>query len=63
MKIKDICGSKKGSKMNGWWEEYKCGCTSETVKRKVDLLGYCPQHGEDRRHIHPDVTFETKAKN
>lgn len=36
----------------GWFEEYRCGCVSEVVKRKRDLLGYCGKHGEDRRHVH-----------
>jgi hypothetical protein len=33
----------------GWLEEYRCGCVSEYVERKRDLLGYCKHHGEDRR--------------
>lgn len=41
----------------GWWEEYNCGCVSETVKRKKALGGYCPKHGDDRRHVHPDYKF------
>ncbi len=40
------------AKSRGWWEEYRCGCVSGTVKRKKDLPGYCPKHGEDRRHAH-----------
>lgn len=48
----------------GWWEEYRCGCVSETVTRKKDLPGYCPQHGDDRRHVHrdwePDALNEEK---
>lgn len=39
----------------GWWEEYKCGCVSETVKHKKDLLGYCKFHGDDRRRIYPEL--------
>lgn len=39
-----------------WWEEYRCGCVSDVVDRKRDLLGYCPQHGEGRRHAHRDYT-------
>lgn len=31
-------------KLLGWFEEYGCGCISETVKRRKDLLGYCGQH-------------------
>ena len=42
-------------KVIGWWEEYACGCVSETVKRKRDLLGYCGIHGADRRHVHPEL--------
>ena len=31
-----------------WLEEFKnCGC-SNVVKRKKDVLGYCPVHGTDR---------------
>ena len=34
----------------GWWEEYDfCGCVSEVVPHKRDLLGYCGRHGGDRR--------------
>jgi hypothetical protein len=37
------------SKTIGWFEEYRtCGCISETVKRKRDLLGYCAKHGSRR---------------
>ncbi len=46
---------KTTKRTRGWWEEYRCGCVSETVKRKKDLLGYCPKHGEDRRHVHQDT--------
>lgn len=35
-----------------WFEEYACGCVSETVDRKRDLLGYCAIHGADQRHIY-----------
>jgi len=38
----------------GWFEEYACGCVSEIVKYKKDLIGYCPDHGDDRRNIYPD---------
>jgi hypothetical protein len=38
----------------GFWEEYRCGCVSETVNRRRDLMGYCPKHGEDRRRVHRD---------
>lgn len=39
---------------SGWWEEYRCGCVSELVPRKRDLLGYCGTHGDDptRRSPH-----------
>lgn len=46
--------------LKGYFEEYGCGCTSETVKRKRDLQGYCSQHGEDRKQIHPDIDFQTR---
>lgn len=36
----------------GYFEEYRCGCVSEFEARKKDLCGYCPTHGEDRRHVH-----------
>lgn len=37
----------------GWFEEYKfCGCVSEVVATKKELVGYCKFHGGDRRHIH-----------
>lgn len=39
----------------GWWEEYGCGCVSDTVRRKKDLLGYCKYHGNDRRRIHREL--------
>lgn len=42
-------------KLKGWWEEYHCGCVSETTRRKKDLLGYCKIHGNDRRQIFPDI--------
>jgi hypothetical protein len=38
------------SKVNvGWFEEYRCGCVSDVVKRKKELLGYCGQHGDNWR--------------
>ena len=46
----------------GWWEEYKCGCVSEIVKRKKDLPGYCGKHGEDARHKHPDFSEKDMKK-
>ena len=33
----------------GWFEHYRCGCVSETFKRKRDLRGYCAIHGADRQ--------------
>ncbi len=33
-----------------WLEEYKCGCTNVTATKR-EALGYCPDHGEDRRRI------------
>lgn len=36
------------SQKTGWFEEYRCGCISETVDRKKDLLGYCEKHGDNR---------------
>jgi hypothetical protein len=35
----------------GWFEDYTCGCVSDIVRFKKDLLGYCGQHGTDRRQI------------
>lgn len=46
--------TEKPPKRIGWFEEYACGCVSETVKTKRDLVGYCGTHGDDRRHVHPD---------
>lgn len=48
---------KKKNGLKGWFEEYKCGCLSETTRFKKDLLGYCSQHGEDRRNIYPNMDF------
>lgn len=42
----------------GYWEEYRCGCVSETVKRKRELVGYCPKHGDNRRHAHKELVFK-----
>ncbi len=42
----------------GYFEDYRCGCVSEVVKRKRDLLGYCSTHGEDRRQIWPEIEWE-----
>lgn len=38
--------------LKGWHESYKCGCNSEIVRRKRDLPGYCPTHGEDREALY-----------
>lgn len=35
----------------GYFEEYACGCVSDTEKRRKDLLGYCAIHGDDRRRV------------
>lgn len=47
-------------KLLGWFEEYRCGCVSDTAKRKRDLLGYCGKHGDSARRTLPD--FDTKTK-
>lgn len=44
----------------GWWEEYECGCVSSTERRKKDLLGYCAKHGNNRRHVHPEIEIKSK---
>lgn len=36
----------------GYFEEYGCGCVSEVVRYKRELLGYCGKHGHGRRHVH-----------
>lgn len=46
-------------KIVGWWEDYKCGCVSEVVRRKRDLLGYCGKHGADRRYCFPSFAPAT----
>ena len=38
----------------GWWEEYGCGCVSDSVYRKRDLAGYCGTHGDDSRASFPE---------
>jgi hypothetical protein len=45
-------------KVQGYFEDYRCGCVSETARYKKDLLGYCSIHGEGRRQIWPDVEFD-----
>jgi len=42
-------------KITGYFEHYKCGCVSKTVKYKKDLLGYCGVHGADLKMIYPVV--------
>lgn len=32
-----------------WLEEFKCGCSNVTATKR-EALGYCPIHGEDKRH-------------
>jgi hypothetical protein len=39
----------------GWWEEYKCGCVSETVRYKRQLTGYCAKHGDGRRYAYREI--------
>lgn len=39
------------SGVGAWMEEYKCGCSNVTAL-KNEALGYCPIHGEDKRHIY-----------
>lgn len=41
----------------GWWEEYHCGCVSETVKLKRNLLGYCGTHGDNRRRAYAEIEW------
>ena len=36
------------------WEEYRCGCVSDSVPRKEDLVGYCGKHGDNRRRMHKE---------
>jgi len=39
----------------GWFEEYECGCVSDTVRTRSELLGYCGQHGGDRKGVFREV--------
>lgn len=41
-------------KLKGYYEFYRCGCVSETVPTKRELLGYCPTHGEDAKEVYRD---------
>ena len=54
-------GSARRPKLAGWWEEYRCGCVSKTVRRKKDLLGYCGQHGDSRRQVFPDIVMPNES--
>lgn len=45
----------KRLKITGWFEEYGCGCVSEMARFKKDLLGYCGQHGDNRRSVFPSI--------
>ena len=39
--------------LNEWFEEYEgCGCVSRTFRRKIELWGYCPKHGGNRRALY-----------
>ena len=40
-----------------WIEGYRCGCSAD-ASLKRELLGYCKDHGEDRRELYhvPDST-------
>jgi len=46
-----MTGGIQSEKSKGWFEEYRCGCVSEIVRRKKDLLGYCEHHGDKRRGV------------
>lgn len=48
-------------KLIGWFEEYSCGCVSDIVKRKKDLIGYCGIHGNDRRRIYPVLSDKNRG--
>ena len=39
--------------MSKWFEIYDCGCESDEVEGKKNLLGYCGTHGEDMRAVFP----------
>jgi hypothetical protein len=52
----------KRPKVVGWWEGYKCGCVSDTVRLRRDLPGYCPTHGSDRRQIDKEVEWPEGAQ-
>lgn len=46
----------------GYFEEYACGCVSDTEKRRKDLLGYCATHGDDRRQVFEELLKPLKWK-
>lgn len=48
-----------------WFAEYACGCVSELVRSRKDLLEYCGTHGDDALRVHSlpsDKTLRRKAK-
>ncbi len=48
-------------RVRGYFEEYACGCVSQIVRYKKDLVGYCAKHGSDRRKVWPDVEWPNAA--
>ena len=36
-----------------WTEEFSCGCTHSTRKKR-DLVGYCARHGNDVRNLYKE---------
>ncbi len=47
-------------KIVGWWEDYKCGCFSDTVKVKSDLPHYCSKHGYSSNNVYPELEKKKK---
>lgn len=45
-----------------YFEEYRCGCVSDLVTRRKDLLGYCQKHGESRKYVHRIAPPRTPTK-
>lgn len=45
-----------------WSESYRCGCVSDKVDRKKDLVGYCGQHGEDRNGVFKHLPNEDEGE-
>ena len=41
------------TKPTGWYERYNCGCLSDAMKYKKDLLGYCSHHGLPSAEVLP----------